>query len=197
MMKTAYTSCMDEKAIADAGAKPITQLLEQLTATFSSNASDWSTSLLFLQQIGIVVFVWPAVRYAPGTGVPYLFAGPDPRTFLGQIQHYENATLMQEYTEVLGELLEKLSPRKFNSTLKTAESVVEFEKNLAHINRTYIDRESSRLVSNILLILSYRGQRHTRRSQDQSSSTSHRQNHPWSRAGRMEERFSHGPNRQN
>lgn len=145
MMKMAYTSCMDEKAIADAGAQPITQLLEQLITTFSPNTSDWSAQIIFLRQIGITVFASPAVLYAPTTGDPYLNVAADTSSFLERATNYENATLVREYTEVVADLLDKISPRKFNSTLGTAEGVVEFERKLYHIDSTYSSCELSRV----------------------------------------------------
>ncbi|KAK5658020.1 hypothetical protein OQA88_2574 [Cercophora sp. LCS_1] len=134
LMKVAYTSCMNEKAIEEAGTQPITQLLEQLIATFpSSETRDWSDALVMLHQIGYSQIVRPEVYFTTDANL-YVSVQVLLNSLLEGAKNFENATLVQEYTSVVGELLDKISPRKSQDTAKLADDVVQFEKRLMQVN---------------------------------------------------------------
>ncbi|KAK1760022.1 hypothetical protein QBC47DRAFT_438404 [Echria macrotheca] len=134
-MKLAYTTCQNDTAIIEAGIRPISQLLDQLNATF--RAGDWSETYSFLLRLGIAPLLTLDVveddADIPYPYYPYPLIKENSMLALGNLTAYRDPNVTTEYTAILTELLGKIYPGNSapKDTDRLATDLVKFETELS------------------------------------------------------------------
>lgn len=132
-MTTAYKSCMDTDAIDKLGAKPLQDILAAFDTLASSNGTDLTEKVIWVQQYG-------------GNGVVRATTGSDDKNpnittvslnagmiGLGSKEYYTDKEAIANYTTAIVGMFDNLyGDEKHTSNQKTADDIVTFEKALAN-----------------------------------------------------------------